>query len=113
VDGSFGVTSGITEMLMQSHEGVIDLLPALPQAWSQGHFEGVCARGAFELDIHWKQNKITRVQVLSKKGLTCRINPKTEVRVTGAGKRVRTKTFKDGSIEFGTVAGEAYILTRQ
>ncbi len=112
VDGSFGVTAGITEMLIQSHEGVIDLLPALPRAWSEGHFKGVCARGAFELDIEWKQSKITRVQVISKKGQTCRINPRVEVRITSAGKRVKTKTLIDGSIEFDTVAGETYTLIR-
>ena len=53
VDGTFGVTAGITEMLMQSHEGVIDLLPALPKNWPTGHFDGVCARGAFELKMLW------------------------------------------------------------
>lgn len=112
VDGSFGVTAGITEMIMQSHEGVIDLLPALPKEWSTGHFEGLCTRGAFELDMKWIDGQIVRVEVLSKKGQTCRINLKTMVKVTSRGKRVSTKTEKDGTIEFATKTGESYILTR-
>jgi alpha-L-fucosidase 2 len=110
VDGTFGVTAGITEMLMQSHEGIIDLLPALPQAWSQGQFDGVCARGAFELDMQWMNGQISRVDLLSKKGQTCRINPRTRVKVTTRGQRVMTKTFKDGSIEFDTRPGDRYTL---
>ena len=110
VDGTFGVTAGITEMLMQSHEGVIDLLPALPNAWSKGCFDGVCARGAFELSMQWTDGRITRVEVLSKKGQTCRINPKTKVKVTADGKQVMCKTFKNGSIEFETRAGDRYTL---
>jgi alpha-L-fucosidase 2 len=112
VDGTFGVTAGITEMLMQSHEGIIDLLPALPKAWSNGHFDGLCARGAFELDMEWTDGQITRVEVLSKKGQTCRIDPKTNVKVTADGKQVKSKTLKDGPIEFNTRAGKKYTLTR-
>jgi alpha-L-fucosidase 2 len=112
VDGSFGVTAGITEMLMQSHEGVIDLLPALPKAWSKGHFDGLCARGAFELDMQWDAGQIRAVEVLSKKGGTCRINPRTNVRITKDGKDVMSKTLKDGSIEFDTDVGAKYRLIR-
>jgi len=108
VDGTFGVTAGITEMLMQSHEGIIELLPALPEAWNNGRFNGVCARGAFELDLNWKDGQILRVELLSKKGQTCRINPRTKVKVTSNGKRVRTKKLIDGSIEFATSSGSIY-----
>jgi len=110
VDGTFGVTAAITEMLMQSHEGVIDLLPALPKAWRDGRFDGLCARGAFELDMQWSDGKIIRVEVLSKKGHTCRINPKTDVKVTADGKHVKSKTLNDGSIEFKTSPGQKYTL---
>ena len=112
VDGTFGVAAGITEMLMQSHEGVIDLLPALPKAWSNGHFDGLCARGAFELDMQWTDGRITRVEVLSKKGHICRIDPKTKVKVTAGGKHIKSKTLKDGSIKFETQAGRRYTLIR-
>jgi len=113
VDGAFGVTAGITEMLMQSHEGGIDLLPAVPKAWSNGRFDGVCARGGFELDIQWGNGQVTRVAVLSKKGQTCRINPKTEVEVTTNGKHVISKTLKDGFIEFDTQPGCSYVIVQK
>ena len=112
VDGTFGVTAGITEMLMQSHEGVIDLLPALPDAWSNGHFDGVCTRGAFELDMQWADGRITQVEVLSKMGQNCRIDPKTKVTITADNKPVKYKTLKDGSIEFKTHPGRTYTLVR-
>ncbi|MCK5821746.1 MAG: glycoside hydrolase family 95 protein, partial [Bacteroidales bacterium] len=110
VDGTFGVTAGISEMIMQSHEGVIDLLPALPQSWSKGKFDGLCARGAFELDLEWEEGKVTHVEILSKKGQVCRINPKVKVKVTSNGKRVRVKAFEDGSIQFSTIEGGVYSL---
>jgi alpha-L-fucosidase 2 len=113
VDGSFGVTAGITEMLMQSHEGVIDLLPALPQAWSNGRFDGVCSRGAFELDMQWKEGRITHVEILSKNGQLCRIDPKIRVDVTSNGKQVAVTRLENGVLEFETQAGGIYTLTQQ
>ena len=99
-------------MLMQSHEGVIDLLPALPKAWRTGRFDGLCARGAFELDMQWTDGQITQVEVLSKKGQSCRIDPKTKVTITADGKPVKYKMLKDGSIEFKTHPGRTYTLVR-
>lgn len=113
VDGSFGVAAGITEMLMQSHEGVIDLLPALPETWSQGRFDGVCARGGFELDMQWDKGCIESVEVVSRKGQTCRINPKTKVNVTMNNEPVIVEQDKDGSVQFDTTAGSRYLITRQ
>jgi len=112
VEGALAAATGITEMLMQSHEGVIDLLPALPKAWRTGRFDGVCARGAFELDMQWTDGQITQVEVLSKMGQRCRIDPKTKVTITADDKGVKYKTLKDGSIEFKTEAGQKYMLIR-
>ena len=113
VDGTFGVAAGITEMLMQSHEGVIDLLPALPKKWSQGKFRGVCARGAFELDMEWRNHELTEVEVLSKKGQTCRINPKVDIQVTCEGKLIQAQSMEDGQVFFETEVGKRYILSRK
>ncbi|MBW1764226.1 MAG: hypothetical protein JRJ23_05710, partial [Deltaproteobacteria bacterium] len=64
------------------------------------------------LDIQWSDGQITAVEVLSKKGQICRINPKTKVKVTTRGRHVKSKTLKDGSIEFDTNAGQKYTLVR-
>ena len=110
VDGTLGVTAGITEMLIQSHEGVIDLLPALPDEWSDGKFNGVCARGAFELNFEWKNSKITRVVLLSKQGSLCRIDPKVHVFVKCKGEEVKFKEDGNGIIEFPTIKGQQYFI---
>jgi alpha-L-fucosidase 2 len=112
IDGTQGVAAGITEMLIQSHEGVIDLLPALPGNWSEGEFNGICARGGFELQMNWKDQEITKVEVLSKFGHLCRINPGGKVRVTNDGKSIRVKSFEDGSIAFDTEKGGVYALIK-
>lgn len=69
IDGNFGATAGVTEMLLQSHAGFVDLLPALPAAWAEhGAFRGLCARGAFEVDCEWRSGVPTRVAVRSYAG---------------------------------------------
>jgi alpha-L-fucosidase 2 len=110
VDGSFGVTAGITEMLIQSHEGVIDLLPALPDDWPDGSFNGVCARGAFELKFSWKAKAVTSVEILSKAGKSCRLNAGNLSFVTNNGKKVKVTKYPDGSLEFDTEPLKIYKL---
>ncbi|SDK28202.1 alpha-L-fucosidase 2 [Catalinimonas alkaloidigena] len=73
IDGNFGATAGITEMLLQSHAGELHLLPALPQAWPQGHIRGICARGGFEIELEWEDGQLRQATVLSKLGHACQL----------------------------------------
>ncbi len=99
-------------MIVQSQEGVIELLPALPDEWHEGTINGLRARGAFELDIHWQKKKVKNVTITSIKGEPCniRLGIKCEIR-NSSGKKLKIKIQKDGTISFPTAAGETYLLT--
>ena len=83
IDGNFGCTAGIAEMLMQSYDGFIYLLPALPSVWKSGSITGLKARGGFEIDLSWKDGKIETLTIHSQLGGNCRL--RTKERLTGAG----------------------------
>ena len=76
IDGNFGGTAGVTEMLLQSHMGFIHLLPALPDVWHEGKLTGVCARGNFVVDLYWKDNNLTRAVIHSRSGGPCSVHYK-------------------------------------
>lgn len=83
MDGNFGISGAIAEMLMQSHAGEINLLPALPQRWAQkGSFSGLRARGGFEVDCNWEDGKVTNYKVYSAKP------QQVKVRVNGELKEI-------------------------
>ncbi len=95
IDGNLGYTAAVTEMLIQSHEGEIELLPALPKAWGSGSFKGLCARGGYVVDVSWESGKIKSAYITSPKGGNCKVRFGTktiEIKLS-AGERKRLNTL--------------------
>ena len=91
IDGNFGCTAGIAEMLLQSQDGFIFILPALPDAWKNGSVSGLKTRGGFIIDIDWKKNKVLKIKIKSLLGGNCRIRAYHELVSAGDFKLVEAK----------------------
>ncbi|MGH2624670.1 MAG: glycosyl hydrolase family 95 catalytic domain-containing protein, partial [Sphingobacterium sp.] len=84
IDGNFGCTSGIAEMLLQSQDGALEILPALPDQWKNGGIKGLMARGGFQVDISWNEGKITDLTIYSKLGGNCRLRLPAGTKLRGS-----------------------------
>lgn len=116
IDGNFGGTSGIAEMLIQSHAGYIDLLPALPKAWKEGSFKGLKARGNFEVNCAWENSTLHSASVKSLSGKECTIRTNTPISITLKGKQIAQSQAitKDGmsyyEVSFPTKINATYFI---
>ena len=93
IDGNFGGTAGVTELLLQSHMGFIQLLPALPDAWEEGSVEGLLARGNFEVDLRWANGQLQEAVITSNAGQPCQVR------------------YGDQTLNFKTKKGQTYTIT--
>ena len=110
IDGNFGATAGMTEMLLQSHLGELHILPALPDAWPEGSIRGLRARGGFEVGIFWSNKTVYQVNVKSLLGAECQIRTRIPEYVSCDGKRIDTQNPEPDVIQFSTEAGKVYRL---
>lgn len=93
IDGNFGGTAGVTEMLLQSHMGFLHLLPALPDAWKEGSVEGLRARGNFLVNLTWRGGKLAQATVVSQSGEPCKVH------------------YNGKTLNFNTQRGKSYTIT--
>lgn len=93
IDGNFGGTAGVTEMLLQSHAGCLHLLPAMPDAWADGYIKGLRARGNFSVDLYWEKGKQSKAVVTSGAGEMCRLR------------------YGSTTLDFPTKRGKSYTVT--
>jgi len=111
IDGNFGGTAGICEMLLQSHEGYIHVLPAIPNDWNEGEYKGLVARGNFDLSVKWKDSKAFEIKILSKAGGTCRVKLfSNDFSIKDANGNAVSCKACDGILCFETIKGESYLI---
>lgn len=115
IDGNFGMTSGVAEMLLQSHAGFIDLLPALPADWADGTAEGMKARGDFTLDMTWSDCSMEEVRLTSEGGEEAVVNlpgiALADVVDAGTGEAIETVLISNDRISFETEKDHTYIIS--
>ena len=112
IDGNYGYSPGVGEMLLQSNLGYINLLPAISSDWANGSVDGLLAEGGFEVDMTWANQKLTNVSITSKNGGNCSVKNWTDgtmVVLDKDGNKIQT-SYKNGICTFNTTAGNTYTV---
>ncbi|WDE98957.1 glycoside hydrolase family 95 protein [Lentisphaera profundi] len=113
IDGSLGTMAGVAEMLLQSHDNSIRVLPALPKVWKTGHFDGLVARGNFVVSAKWQEGKASLISIQSRSGGVCRVNYPGIAKATIAdsnGNAVEVTREGTDQIHFSSTLGETYLI---
>ena len=114
IDGNFGATAGMTEMLVQSQGDCIEIFPALPDSWNKGSFKGIRARGNFEITANWENSKLTALEIISNTGKDCVLKQEgiknCKITQQSAG-NIPFTILDDNKISFETVSGGVYVIT--
>jgi len=112
VDGALGFSAAVAEMLLQSQNGEIEFLPALPPPWPKGEARGLRARGGFEIRLEWQGGRLRRAAILSTIGGPCRVRLPFPMSVTSLNEEIRPSSGPDpGVVEFKTRPGRTYVLS--
>lgn len=113
IDGNFGVMAGVAEMLLQSQDDAIEPLPALPEAWEKGSFDGLVARGNFKVSATWEESQLTELSIISRSGIDCQIKypglAKSTV-IDQSGDIVEFEELGPNEIVFSTTKGGEYFV---
>jgi alpha-L-fucosidase 2 len=113
IDGNFGITASIAELLLQSHQDFINFLPSLPDDWTAGYVKGLRARGGFEVNIEWKEKNLLQAEIISHAGEVCRVYSTIPLDIKEEGQDILYQVTPDGLMEFQSQRGKRYLLYKK